>query len=1721
MAATRVAWFSIVVGLLFLIPAVPSADTPTDTAPAVVPDAGSAVVRILVPGAEAASLGSGVQVVERYDQFVLARATEDAVARLSDRGVTVVPEDTYSLHVNGYVFDTREPIRVPAALEAPGVAEGRVYSLLQFVGPVKEEWKSAVEATGAEIVAYVPNNGFVVGATAEQLARIRAIPEVQWMGAHHPAFRISPDLLAAEGLVVVKIITFGGEPVGPAVAMLNKLGYRVIGRWADGPGILSFAEYSDFGLVRARIDPSELVPLARLRATRYIEPQEEMQLANRNVQFVLQTNSTTDPGTRKIWDQGINGELQTIALSDTGLDYDHSSFRQDATTVTIGDIYNVTNVNRRKVIRYLPMSGFVGVDPFTGGDPNAIKDSPDGFCGSGHGTATSGAAGGNDDPIASSPNEGMARASRLVMIDIGSVDATACDDSLRYLPDDYGDMFGAAYASPTNARIFSNSWGGSSFAYTLEASRTDRFIWNNPDALILFANGNNPPNARVGSPATAKNVVSVGGAQSWNNRDAISGVSFGPTADGRRKPDISTIYGGGSTALSDGDLTSLNTGDWFGSFGGTSYATPLAAGMAALLRQYYFQGWYPRGVVSGDPAIIASAALLKATLAASSVQMTAASACPATDAFYPNNAQGWGRLWLDEALYFSGASGESKRLYAVDHRSGIYTGDTLEYKVRVNSANGRFRAMLAWSDAPGIEGASPALVNNLDLEIIDPVGTTYRGNVRGTCAQGQSQSGGSFDVLNNLEGVYRRVPAVGEWRIRVIGANVAMGPQRFGLVVLADLDPAYGTLEIDRTVYNEADTIQITVTDGDASSPLSVSVTSSTEISGETASLARIVAPGGFVFRGTIQTNYGVPAADGRIQVSCGDIVTATYNDGSPPHASTARARIECDPPAISNVRVIGVTNSAATILWDTDKPSDSTVYYGTTTALGSTRTDSTQTVSHSITLTGLLSNTPYFFDVASSRVGRQARDSNGGDHYRFKTTGGAEILLVISDNSFTTTRLDMYRDALAGASWSWNEWEVDRQGDPTLAVLRSYKVVIWQAGLEQYPPMQDAHATLIKQFVDTGGRVMFSGHDYAWAACDPGSAYGTPARCNFVRSVMKGNFVADPQTFSQQIGRVTDVISDGYQVGGAIGPQSYSPHRDGGAADEVNTINAGGTTTNVWATNSGGSPPWDGIKWISSANNGTCPGGIWCNTPSRVASYFFEFTGINNGVASDPRRTDILNRTIVFLLGRNPPVVRVTSPNGGENIVASPLSVTWERSQPLSSQEIWYSADSGASWTLAKTVAAAASSDSLDISTWRNGCGYLIRVVVLDTGTPQFSAQDSSDGTFCIARPGADNEGPLVRPGSLRLSPNPARNGQPVTFNATVDDTLRGNSNIAAAEAFVQATEPTPADFGGPSAIPMSAVGGPFDNVWENVQASVTATWPEGSTQILWVHGQDVAGNWGGFWTGNRSFLVIAGTVVPPPSPPTNAQAELTAAGFTTVHLTWAYSGPAVDKFQVYFGTTYDATGATYALLQDNIGSAQFQYDHVGAGSGDTSSYFYYVRAVNAGGTANSLTQAAKFTRSLSGGRNLISVPVVPVDTRIETALQTMSWRTARTFVASDPADPWKAAYFGRTADLRTVTLGMALWVDLASADDFTIAGQVPASTTINLVAGWNFVGYGSFNARIASVAFTGVPVTRLEGYSATPQYYLQALPMTTTLSAGQGYWVYTTAAAAWTVTN
>jgi hypothetical protein len=227
------------------------------------------------------------------------------------------------------------------------------------------------------------------------------------------------------------------------------------------------------------------------------------------------------------------------------------------------------------------------------------------------------------------------------------------------------------------------------------------------------------------------------------------------------------------SANNDVNVTTNNCGTI--SMSGTSMATPGAAGLTALIRQYYVDGWYPTGSENSANGFTPSAALLKATLVNSAVNMTGTTAIPA-------NCQGWGRVLLENALFFTG---QARELWVRDDNTGFATGSTAEQTWQFTVGSGQaFKATLAWTDFPSTPAASVNLVNDLDLTVTGPTGTIWRGNV---FASGQSATGGTSDRRNTLEQVLLNAPAAGTYTVSVKAFNVPSGPQPFSLVVTGDV----------------------------------------------------------------------------------------------------------------------------------------------------------------------------------------------------------------------------------------------------------------------------------------------------------------------------------------------------------------------------------------------------------------------------------------------------------------------------------------------------------------------------------------------------------------------------------------------------------------------------------------------------------------------------------------------------------------------------------------------------------------------------------------------------------------------------------------------------------------------------------------------------------------------------------------------------------------------
>lgn len=697
---------------------------------------------------------------------------------------------------------------VPALGEAPAIASHllisgyaageRGYYIVQFGGPVQDSWKAELTAAGAELLDYLPEFAFKVRMTPEEARQAEQLQPVLWVGLFHPGYKLSPTLVR-DGRNLYTVSLEKGSDADSVAAQVRFTGAEVL---TQEDRILLVAATS-----------AQLDAVARVLDVAWIE---NYRIRERFNQFaagqILNALAANDAG--------FDGSTQKVGFADTGLG--------DGTPAG-------AHVS-------IPESRIAAIFDWPGKSNNCYNATNDGSqdVDTGHGTHVVGSA------LAEGPEAGPAPGAQLVFQSVEDWAKMKGLCALVYpdgyyligIPSDIRQLFQQSYNA--GARIHSNSWGTNAQGdYTTDSLNADDFIWKNWDKIILFAAGNAGTDANgdgvidsgsVGSPATAKNVISIGATENdrlgsypcdtaleytkcaerdgqntiftygaaWPSRypaepiksDPSAGgaeqmaafSSRGPTSDGRIKPDVVapgtwvlSLY---SDLFQEGYDPSPNPqnnlfqydgwGDPESQFhkylGGTSMSTPLAAGAAAVVRDFYQK----------QHAHSASAALVKATLINSAVDLQDENNDGVNDNQFPipNIHEGWGRIDLARATQGTAQF--------IEETSGLATGGVRSYAFRRETSGSAFKVTLVWSDYPSTTSASKNLVNDLDLRVISPTGTVYLGNV---FSGGWSMVNGNPDRLNNVENVYVESAAEGDWTVEVHGHNVPNGRQPYALVI--------------------------------------------------------------------------------------------------------------------------------------------------------------------------------------------------------------------------------------------------------------------------------------------------------------------------------------------------------------------------------------------------------------------------------------------------------------------------------------------------------------------------------------------------------------------------------------------------------------------------------------------------------------------------------------------------------------------------------------------------------------------------------------------------------------------------------------------------------------------------------------------------------------------------------------------------------------------------
>jgi subtilisin family serine protease len=641
--------------------------------------------------------------------------------------------------------------------------------LVQFSQSVSDETRKSLEALGISLHGYFPYNAVLAELTPAALSQLESLSVVQAVSEYLPTDKIQPFLssLAASDSgtesIQVAIQTLISADVDCVAAAVKTAGGEVV---RTIPG-------KQWGTVQAIVPLSSLKTLAAKGEVQWIEEYVPPALLNDHAATESHLNTTN------AWNRWqLTGKGQIVGHADTGLD--------TGVSATIHPDF------QNRIVAIIAR-GRVGDASDTDG----------------HGTHTAGSILGNGSASAGQ-YRGMAYEAGLVHQSVMDADGylTGLDDIYSVFEESYG----------YGARIHSDSWGSNTYgAYDSECRVADLFAWDNPDHLAVFACGNAGTDSNrdgivdtgsVGSPAAAKNVVTVGASENdrppgsggyssytwgtaWPSRYPASPIRYdyisysattspyrqgmaayssrGPTDDGRIKPDViapgtdilstkSSVGGNGWGILSSNTRYCFN--------GGTSMATPLTAGSIALLRQYAVE----RGGVTNP-----SAALLKAMLVGGSRSLTPGQYGTGTTreipAISPNSVEGWGQPDIANTVHPT--NGMVRLFDRISPASGV----TNSFAVSVVASNTPLDIALAWIDYPATAGASVTLVNDLDLLVIAPDGTVFYPN-----------SGTARDSINTVETLRITAAQTGTYHVWVIGYNVPYSGGTAALYVRGSID---------------------------------------------------------------------------------------------------------------------------------------------------------------------------------------------------------------------------------------------------------------------------------------------------------------------------------------------------------------------------------------------------------------------------------------------------------------------------------------------------------------------------------------------------------------------------------------------------------------------------------------------------------------------------------------------------------------------------------------------------------------------------------------------------------------------------------------------------------------------------------------------------------------------------------------------------------------------
>jgi hypothetical protein len=648
------------------------------------------------------------------------------------------------LNVAGFDPLQGEPT-LPASLQV--TTHNKNYYILQCMGFIQPEWIQELQDEGVIILGYLPDNAYIGYMDTATKALVEQLFFIRWIGEYQPGYKIASTLdnLNPDDIIDLNVGVFHEQGnTDNLLAVTQRI--EEMGGWILYPGL-------DNSILTVRISASKIDNIARIPQVASIGESGKKITCMDNVRDINYT------GAGFVQDSGFNGSSVIGEVKDDGLNQNHPDFA--------GQIFA------------------------TDGNPPAAS----------HGTCTFGIV------FSSGANNAQAKG----MLPNGR--GVFCYWTLTRITSIYNlKNLGGVFQS--------NSWcqGTSNGAYTAYSAEDDLGV-STYDITMLYAAGNQGNNgpASLYPDAAAKNVISVGAVNtqdtsilnddSWGSPGGSIGIpSYGPTADGRIKPDLC------------GPNDYVFTTDWVGYngyrignyitkcsdvyFGDTSAATAVVAGATGLVYDMYKKNLFGNNPTGITP----HAATVKAMLIATAYQY------PGIDRM----KEGWGVPRLQNL------SNLGSKIFIVNEETALQTGHSVAYSLSMPAQGSPLKISLVWTDPAGTPGAQTALVNNLDLKVTAPNGTVFWGNHGLTSSQWSSSGDNPSyrDSKNNVENVFIENPeqyGSGTWTVTVIAQNIALDghsettavDQDFALVATTTYKPICGDANNDG-IISVSDVVYLT-----------------------------------------------------------------------------------------------------------------------------------------------------------------------------------------------------------------------------------------------------------------------------------------------------------------------------------------------------------------------------------------------------------------------------------------------------------------------------------------------------------------------------------------------------------------------------------------------------------------------------------------------------------------------------------------------------------------------------------------------------------------------------------------------------------------------------------------------------------------------------------------------------------------------------------------------